>query len=1328
MVLPYKTWEWLAPTVLLTAWFIVPVVTVELFLSGIHNEVKDNLLKSKTTMKRLKSNVRLARELNESDDEDLDFDIQEEERDDELEYGLQTTSGEGETIEVDVETPLEGRRKANGASRSKKGGSTKIVMVEKEKVHFPMDPRLNPQEHLFMRGLTDLIISRRVAGQNKLRQNAPPMPARPGSSKEGRGAGHHPENSAKGTLFVTYMRTKKILEGLIFLYEAFNLWSCLFVSSVEWPKLAPTEAFAYGSFKSLHLYKGMYNGGASGERIVFYLILVLFFIAACCMLVKDATVGPKLMQKHNIALRNRLVTSANWNEFFFGRAPIKSPSSNPKSNRITVVHGAKLQTKGMDMLEFREIRFHLAIFMQYLFFEFLFMPGLSVALVVLNCQPAREDALDPDSRRVYLFTPSSLSPRSQGNQEYYYCWEGGHGVDSVVGVFMAVLIYTCAIYHKRQKMRKASTVVYNLIFEIFYAMVKALLTVVAVCYSNAQNGSILLWGALACFVVLEVVNHLMQPCKGYGTMVNSCRASTFAIGTVTSVLAILVTKYFESDATKNISAAIWIAMLFPVSGFAYEYNMLSASLAKGDVPEDKTIADLLQFQERGGRKSAIVGGLNVQRIAGSCVARLFHIDPRARDVAVLSQIMLHQSTKSRMSLGNLNHGLSGVFGFFSPSEVGKNVALTASTIAREDGDYLLSQELDSRSGVRRVITREQGRILAGHVLQNNNIEEVAVNASRLLYPIPLMALKEGKIAHFDWFDASAGESEILKAIIEYVYSTFSAKALPKTISFGKSTSRIARLMKDFDLEGKVGLFEQGPAGLVQIDPDCVTVDVASLIDPLDFDTSGREFTNAFALDLSQHFLTTADMIVLVHLMKPNNCLQSLDLSDNCLDAQSLPLLSSLFEAQKESSRLKELHLFGNPLSREHKLDWTTGRETIEENWDEIFKLGQTLAQSKSLTSIKMERSEPIDLSEAAKMTRLKLGGSEFDFDSRIGDMTVVMLSSLLPRFGNLYELDLSKNDITDKGVHYLTTRALNPDFAYSKVYDHGWVCRVTNLNLAENKIGDEGLVSLSTVLKRNEFVTRLDLSRNKFSALGLQFLSKGLIRTKYSNLQELHLEDNGHLGPGALDSVLEVLSRKDPNGSDSCMLKSLSLSGIKLYCTGCAKVGEMLSVNQTLEVLSLSGCDLDREPPTPPTADPKLARSNRSRKPSGDLTTSTSKKTGVRVDTGLRELCKSLRVNSSLRVLDVSSNHLVTQEFVAMVIYLSSNPNTVLEHLKVNDNNIGISMAQFRPLIIEEVLTNKALQRIDLHSNPTERGVNKELCVLMSRKKDRSSQMLQFGN
>ena len=1039
--------------------------------------------------------------------------------------------------------------------------------------------------------------------------------------------------------------------------------------------------------------------------MVFYVFLSLFFIAACCMLTKDATVGPRTMQRHNIALRNRLVTSRNWAEFFMGkRDQQKRRNSLSTSHRITVVHDIN-RGKRRGHFEWKELRYHLTVFFQYIFFELLFMPGLSLALVVLNCQPQREDPLNPRSARVYVFRPSSLAPSGNatlsaqelsGQEE---CWTGGHGVDSMVGVGMAVLIYTCAIYHKRQKMRKASTVVFNLIFELFYSMIKALLTVLAVCYPDAQNADFLLWAGLASFVLLEVVNHVVQPCKGYGTIINSYRASTFAIGTVTAILAILVNKYFKSQETKNVSAAIWIAMLFPVSGFAYEYNMLSASLLKGDVPEDKTIADLLQVQERDGDESGIVGGLNVQRIAGSCVARLFHIDPRARDVAVLSQIMLNQSTKSRLSHSNLHHGLSGVFGFFSPSEVTKNVALTSSTVEREDGNYLLSQELDSRSGVRRKITKAQGKVLALHVLQNQNLDAISVNASRLLYPIPVLAIKEGRMKHLDWVDASEGESEILKALLEYVQKEFTAKALPKTITFGKTSVRITRFISDYDLRNKANLLETASG---QVEPDSVTVDVKSLIDSFDFDSSG-DFSNAFALNLSQHFLTSSDMIVILHLLGQNRVLHSLDLSENCLDARTLPLIAQLFDHNE--CRLKELSLSGNPLSQELRMDWMTGKETVEDNWDNLFSLGQKIAKSSSLRMIKVEKSEQIDLEEAAKVTRMKLGGSEFDFEARIGDFTTVVLSALIPRFPNLYELDLSKNDVTDKGLHYLATRALFSDFADEKWASEGWQCRVAILNLSENKIRDEGLVSLATMLKRNEFLTKLDLSRNRFSSTGIQFLSKGLVKSKFNNLQELYLEDNDHLGAGALDSIFEVLCRRNAGGGDCSTLKVLSLSGTKIYSAGAAKIGQVLRLNQTLETLNLSNCALTKEPPN---------------------AKSTSIRKKIRNDSGLIEVCKSMAYNSGLRVLDLSSNAMVTQEFVAIVIYLKTNPRTTLEHLKVHDNQIGISMAQFRPLIIEEVLTNAALQRIDLYSNPTGVGVTKELAVLMQRKKAQPS-FVNFG-
>lgn len=41
-------------------------------------------------------------------------------------------------------------------------------------------------------------------------------------------------------------------------------------------------------------------------------------------------------------------------------------------------------------------------------------------------------------------------------------------------------------------------------------------------------------------------------------------------------------------------------------------------------------------------------------------------------------------------------------------------------------------------------------------------------------------------------------------------------------------------------------------------------------------------------------------------------------------------MASLFREQKQNSRFKDLVLYGNPLSKRAKLNWQTGRETVEE--------------------------------------------------------------------------------------------------------------------------------------------------------------------------------------------------------------------------------------------------------------------------------------------------------------------------------------------------------------------------------------------------------------
>ena len=581
-----------------------------------------------------------------------------------------------------------------------------------------------------------------------------------------------------------------------------------------------------------------------------------------------------------------------------------------------------------------------------------------------------------------------------------------------------------------------------------------------------------------------------------------------------------------------------------------------------------------------------------------------------------------------------------------------------------------------------------GRVLADHVVQNPYLHNIVVNSQRFLMPIPVKAIKQGELRHLELFEISLGEAEILKGLFKYVLREFGPRALPDTIELGCSEVRARRMLMSLPRgEERLEKLERGEVSRRLV------LNVRSIMDN----------SCDYALDLSNHFLTTADMLLVMYFLKQNDSIYTLNFSANCLDAGSLLMLAEKFSDPDQECRVRELDLSDNFICQESKYDYDSGSEEMQGNVDNLYELGVTLRDSKYLRRLKVEYGQTIDLTEAPRLVQLDLEGS-LDLRSRIGDDTTIMLTALLPRFPNLYELNLSKNNITNKGCSYLATRALFPDFV-----DNQWQnSRVVTLNLSENKIGDEGLVSLATMLKKNEHLSKLDLSRNSFSPIGLSFLSKGLVKTKFSHLKELYLEDND-LPSGATDPLLEVLSRKETDGSDCTTLKTLSLSGIKLYSAGAVKVAMMLRANQTLENLFLSNCELDQECPK---TKPKFTLPGQQKK--------------YRDDTGLIELSKSLAINQGLKIIDLSSNSLVTQEFIAIVLYLKANPNTTLEHLKVHDNNIGISMAQFRPLIIEEVLPNPALKKIDLYSNPCEMGVTRELQVLMSRK-NTNANVLRFG-
>ena len=396
-MLPFSTWEWLVPTVLVTFWVLAPLVSMDLFLTSTNNEVADASMAA-------------------------------------AEASKDPEEGATEDGATPTPTPVIGSPRSPRAQQR---------MASLTRSYFPPDPRLTPKESLFVRGLTDSLLFQK-----------------------------------KQSVFAQYKRMKQAFEIVIVLYEAYNLWSCLFQYSIYWSDKAPTkEVFLYGTLK-------LYDAFNASTYLA---VLAIFMLAAFLVILKDYCVTHQEMRQYRLRLRTRLVTSPTWREF----------TSHEWGTE--------------------EVFFHVQLFIQYLFFEFLFMPGLSISLGVLNC--------------VQVNGMSGVNGSGSGGSREYRmrgddgieCWNGAHEIYAIVGVLTSTVIYSCALWHMRQKMRKSSTIVYNFPFELFYTMMKALLTGIAVGFPEAHQGKLLLWTGLSIFALLCFVNFNMQPCKGYGTVINSIR-------------------------------------------------------------------------------------------------------------------------------------------------------------------------------------------------------------------------------------------------------------------------------------------------------------------------------------------------------------------------------------------------------------------------------------------------------------------------------------------------------------------------------------------------------------------------------------------------------------------------------------------------------------------------------------------------------------------------------------------------------------------------------------------------------------------------------------
>ncbi|CAF1084889.1 unnamed protein product [Didymodactylos carnosus] len=126
----------------------------------------------------------------------------------------------------------------------------------------------------------------------------------------------------------------------------------------------------------------------------------------------------------------------------------------------------------------------------------------------------------------------------------------------------------------------------------------------------------------------------------------------------------------------------------------------------------------------------------------------------------------------------------------------------------------------------------------------------------------------------------------------------------------------------------------------------------------------------------------------------------------------------------------------------------------------------------------------------------------------------------------LQELWLAHNNLSDQGAKSIAQLLSKPN------------CAITVLDFSGNLVTDEGVKSLSGMLRMNQTLISLHLDDNKITDRGMKLLTNALKTNSTSRLELLWLQRN-EISDNSIDSIIEVMGKNGTNNS----LWSLNLSG-----------------------------------------------------------------------------------------------------------------------------------------------------------------------------------------
>ena len=205
---------------------------------------------------------------------------------------------------------------------------------------------------------------------------------------------------------------------------------------------------------------------------------------------------------------------------------------------------------------------------------------------------------------------------------------------------------------------------------------------------------------------------------------------------------------------------------------------------------------------------------------------------------------------------------------------------------------------------------------------------------------------------------------------------------------------------------------------------------------------------------------------------------------------------------------------------------------------------------------------------------------------------------------------------------------------------------LTQLSVADNRIGDAGAIALAEALTVNAMLTKLDVSSNHIGDAGASALAEAL--TSNATLTKLDVSSN-HIGKAGAGALAEALT-------SNATLTKPDVSSSQIGNSGASALAEALKVNATLMELDLSNNDLG--------------------------------------DAGVTALAEGLAVNATLMKLDVSRNHIGNSG--ASVLAEALKVNATLTELDVSDNDVGDAGMT---ALAEALKVNPTLMKLDVRNN-----------------------------